>query len=135
MCADPGQNIIKEDIRLNKLDRVVVASCSPLLHERTFQNTVKEEGLNPYLMEMANIREQCSWVHKDRAEATLKAIELIKMSVAKVRMNEPLFPKRIPMERKALVIGGGGSGGEDALDIATGGPPGILVERGAATGC
>jgi heterodisulfide reductase subunit A len=134
MCSDPGQNIIKEYIRLYKLDRVVVASCSPLLHERTFQNTVKEEGLNPYLMEMANIREQCSWVHKDRAEATAKAIELIKMSVAKVRMNEPLFPKRIPMERKALVIGGGISGMQAALDIALVGHPVILVERGPSIG-
>jgi len=134
MCSDPGQNIVKEYIRLYKLDRVVVASCSPLLHERTFQNTVKEEGMNPYLMEMSNIREQCSWVHKDRAEATLKAIELIRMSVAKVRRNEPLFPKKIPMERKALVIGGGISGMQAALDIALVGHPVILVERGPSIG-
>jgi len=134
MCSDPGQNIIKEYIRLYKLDRVVVASCSPLLHERTFQNTVKAEGMNPYLMEMANIREQCSWVHKDRAEATAKAIELIKMAVAKVRMNEPLFPKRIPIERKALVIGGGISGMQAALDIALVGHPVLLVERGPSIG-
>jgi heterodisulfide reductase subunit A len=134
MCSDPGQNIIKEYIRLYKLDRVVVASCSPLLHERTFQNTVKEEGMNPYLMEIANIREQCSWVHKDRAEATAKAIDLIKMSVAKVRGNEPLYPKRIPMERKALVIGGGISGMQAALDIALVGHPVILVERAPSIG-
>jgi len=134
MCSDPGQNIIKEYIRLYKLDRVVVASCSPLLHERTFQNTVKDEGMNPYLMEMANIREQCSWVHKDRAEATLKAIELIKMSVAKARMNEPLFPKGIPVERKALVIGGGISGMQAALDIAMVGHPVLLVERSPSIG-
>ncbi|MDI6754120.1 MAG: CoB--CoM heterodisulfide reductase iron-sulfur subunit A family protein [Thermodesulfobacteriota bacterium] len=134
MCSDPGQKIIKEYIRLYKLDRVVVASCSPLLHERTFQNTVQEEGMNPYLMEMANIREQCSWVHKDRAEATLKAIELIKMSVAKARMNEPLFPKGIPVERKALVIGGGISGMQAALDIAMVGHPVLLVERSPSIG-
>jgi heterodisulfide reductase subunit A len=134
MCSDPGQNIIKEYIRLYKLDRVVVASCSPLLHERTFQNTVKEGGINPYLMEMANIREQCSWVHKDRAESTAKAIELIKMSVAKVRNNEPLFPNRLPLERKALVIGGGISGMQAALDISLVGHPVILVERGPSIG-
>ncbi len=134
MCSDPGQNIIKEYIRLYKLDRVVVASCSPLLHERTFQNTVKEEGMNPYLMEMANIREQCSWVHKDRAEATAKAIEVIRMSIARVRMNEPLFPKRIPMERQALVLGGGISGMQAALDIAMVGHKVILVERSPSIG-
>src|SRR4030043_1925179 len=134
MCSDPGQNIIKEDIRLNKLDRVVVASCSPLLHERTFQNTVKEEGLNPYLMEMANIREQCSWVHKDKTEATAKAVEVIKMAIAKARMDEPLFPKKIPMERKALVLGGGVSGMQAALDIALVGHPVILVERSPSIG-
>ncbi len=134
MCSDPGQNIIKEYIRLYKLDRVVVASCSPLLHERTFQNTVKEEGMNPFLMEMANIREQCSWVHKDKAEATAKAIELIRMSVARVRMNEPLFPKRIHMERQALVLGGGISGMQAALDIAMVGHKVILVERSPSIG-
>ena len=134
MCSDPGQNIIKGDIRLHKLDRVVVASCSPLLHERTFQNTVKEEGMNPYLMEMANIREQCSWVHKNKAEATAKAIEVIKMAVAKARMDEALFPKRIPIERKALVLGGGVSGMQAALDIAMVGHPVILVERGPSIG-
>ena len=96
MCSDPGQNIIKEYIRLYKLDRVVVASCSPLLHERTFQNTVKEEGMNPYLMEIANIREQCSWVHKDRAEATAKAIDLIKMSVARGRAERAPLPQAHP---------------------------------------
>lgn len=134
MCSAPGQNIIKDYIRLYKLDRVVVAACSPLLHERTFQNTVKEVGLNPYLMEMANIREQCSWVHKDRVKATQKAIELIKMAVAKVRLNEPLQPPRLPIERKALVIGGGISGIQAALDIAMVGHPVILVERSPSIG-
>ena len=134
MCSDPGQNIIKEYIRLYNLDRVAVASCSPLLHERTFQNTVKEEGMNPYLMEMANIREQCSWVHKDKAEATAKAIEVIRMSVARARMDEPLYPKRLPIERKALVIGGGISGMQAALDIALVGHPVILVERSPSIG-
>ncbi len=134
MCSDPGQNIIKEYIRLYHLDRVVVASCSPLLHERTFQNTVKEEGMNPYLLEIANIREQCSWVHKNRAEATEKAIELIKMAVGKARRNEPLYPKRVPMERKALVVGGGISGMQAALDIALVGHPVLLVERSPSIG-
>lgn len=134
MCSAPGQNIIKEYIRLYKLDRVVVAACSPSLHERTFQNTVKEEGLNPYLMEMANIREQCSWVHKDRVEATQKAIELIKMAIAKVRLNEPLYPKLLSIERQALVIGGGISGIQAALDIAMVGHRVILVERSPSIG-
>lgn len=117
-----------------KLDRVVVASCSPLLHERTFQNTVKEAELNPYMMEMANIREQCSWVHKERVEATQKAMELIKMAIAKVRKNEPLVPKRLPLERQALVIGGGISGIQAALDIAMVGHRVILLERSPSIG-
>ncbi|MGD0627512.1 MAG: FAD-dependent oxidoreductase, partial [Thermodesulfobacteriota bacterium] len=134
MCSDPGQNIIKEYIRLYKLDRVVVASCSPLLHERTFQNTVKEEGLNPFLMEMANIREQCSWVHTDREQATRKAIDIVRSTVARVQRNTPLSPIRVPLTRRALVIGGGIAGIQAALDIADGGTEVILVERSPSLG-
>ncbi len=99
MCSDPGQALIREKIASEHLDGVVVASCSPHMHLKTFRRAAERAGLNPYLVEMANIREHCSWVHHDREQATAKAAELIRMSVAKVRNNKALEPIRVPVTR------------------------------------
>ncbi|HPO71556.1 MAG TPA: CoB--CoM heterodisulfide reductase iron-sulfur subunit A family protein [Armatimonadota bacterium] len=134
MCSDPGQRLIQEAIREKNLTGVVVASCSPHMHEVTFRRAVQRAGLNPFLCEMANIREQCSWVHQDREEATEKACELVHLMVEKVKWNQPLEPIRVPMTRKALVIGGGIAGIQAALDIANGGREVILVEKEPSIG-
>src|SRR5512139_1823756 len=110
MCSDPGQAMIRERIVKDRLTGVVVASCSPHMHLKTFRKAAEQEGLNPYLVEMANIREHCSWVHHDKEKATAKAIELIRMAVAKVAFNHPLDPIRVPVTKRALVIGGGVAG-------------------------
>ncbi|GAB4446891.1 MAG: CoB--CoM heterodisulfide reductase iron-sulfur subunit A family protein [Anaerolineae bacterium] len=135
MCSDPGQNLIKDAVREHNLDGVVVAACSPAMHQATFRKTVAGVGMNPYRMESANIREQVSWVHEgDPERATLKAIETVRTIVEKVRRNEPLEPIAIPVNRRALVIGGGVAGLTAALDIADAGYPVILVERADALG-
>ncbi len=129
-CSEPGQASVREAIIENQLERVVIASCSPRMHESTFRRTVAAAGVNPYLMEMTNLREQCSWVHAgDKAAATAKAIDLIKMAVAKVARDEPLFPSQVGLTKRALVIGGGVAGIQAALDIADGGYEVVLVER------
>ncbi|MFC1963475.1 FAD-dependent oxidoreductase [Chloroflexota bacterium] len=133
-CSELGQSSIREAIKEQKLDRVVIASCSPRMHESTFQRTVATAGLNPYLLEIANIREHCSWVHTNRDEATTKAIDLIKMAVAKVAHHEPLFPKEVSLTKRALVIGGGVTGIQAALDIAAAGYEVVLVEREPSIG-
>jgi heterodisulfide reductase subunit A len=130
MCSDPGQDLIKEAIAEYDLDGVIVAACSPTMHEVTFRKTAATAGLNPYLCEIANIREQCSWVHQSQpGEATDKAIETIKTIVEKVRYDEPLVPLTLPLVKRALVIGGGIAGLQAALDIAEAGYPVVLVER------
>ncbi len=130
MCSDPGQNIIREAIGEKGLDGVVVAACSPAMHEATFRRATGSAGVNPYQCEMANIREQCSWVHQDDKEAaTLKAIETIRTTVEKVRRNESLVPLTLSLVKRALVIGGGIAGLTAALDIAEAGYPVVLVER------
>jgi heterodisulfide reductase subunit A len=130
MCSDPGQALIKEAIAEHDLGGVIVAACSPTMHEVTFRKTTASAGLNPYLCEIANIREQCSWVHQSQPdEATAKAIETIKTIVAKVRYDESLVPLTLPLVKKALVIGGGIAGLQAALDIAESGYPVILVEK------
>lgn len=134
MCSEPGQNLIKEAIAEHKLDRIVVASCSPRLHEPTFRRCISEAGLNPFFLEMANIREHCSWVHEDKDEATAKAIDLVAMAVAKAVKNEALFSQQIPLTKKALVIGGGVAGIQSALDIADAGYQVWLVERTPSIG-
>ena len=135
MCSDPGQNIIREAIREHNLDGVVVAACSPTMHETTFRKTTASEGLNPYQCEIANIREQCSWVHQAaQAEATAKAVEIIKTIVEKVRYDESLVPLTLPLIKRAMVIGGGIAGMQAALDIADAGYPVILVEKEASLG-
>ncbi|MDP6509825.1 MAG: CoB--CoM heterodisulfide reductase iron-sulfur subunit A family protein, partial [Dehalococcoidia bacterium] len=130
MCSEPGQAAIRQAIEEQGLTRVVVASCSPRMHEITFRRAVAKAGLNPYLMEMANLREHCSWVHADNHEAaTLKAIELVKKAIARICHSEPLSPMPIPVTKRALVIGGGIAGIQAALDIAAAGNTVTLVER------
>jgi heterodisulfide reductase subunit A len=134
-CADPGQEEIKKYIHEHRLNRVVVASCSPRLHEPTFRQCVTEAGLNPYLMEMANIREHCSWVHGDNEElATQKAKDAVKMAVARARFLFPGHEARIPVTDAALVIGGGVAGIQAALDLADSGHQVYLVEKEATIG-
>jgi heterodisulfide reductase subunit A len=134
MCSDPGQNLIREAIREHKLTGVVVAACSPHMHEQTFRNACALERLNPYLCEMANIREHCSWVHEDRDRATEKATDIIRTMVEKVKRNEPLYPIRVPVTKRALVIGGGIAGIQAALDIANAGIEVVLVEKAPSIG-
>lgn len=129
MCSDPGQRIIKNAVKEHNLDGIVVAACSPRLHERTFQLCIEGTGLNRYKLEMANIREQCAWVHKDKDYATENARDLIKMAVAKVRKNQPFEQLSIPVLKKALVIGGGIAGIQASIDIAKAGYKVTLVER------
>jgi len=134
-CSEPGQQQIKDDILEHNLDRVVVASCSPRLHEPTFRQMVQSVGINPYLMEMANLREQCSWVHMQEPEAaTRKACDLVKMSVSRVRLLEPLKEDTIPMTQRTLVIGGGIAGIQAALDLADNGYDVVLVEKSPTIG-
>jgi heterodisulfide reductase subunit A len=135
MCSDPGQDLIKEAIAEHDLDGIIVAACSPTMHEVTFRRTADAAGLNPYLCEIANIREQCSWVHQSQPEeATDKAIEVIKTIVEKVRYDESLVPLTLPLVKRALVIGGGIAGLQAALDIAEAGYPVILVEKKSRLG-
>jgi heterodisulfide reductase subunit A len=134
MCSDPGQEMIQQDVRDLGLNRVVVASCSPLMHETTFRTVIEEVGVNPYYFEMANIREQVSWVHTDRAVATEKARELIAGTVAKAALLEPLEERQVAVTPAALVIGGGIAGLEAALDIADAGYRVYLVEKQPSLG-
>ncbi len=134
MCSDPGQEMIQQDVRDFGLNRVVVASCSPRMHETTFRTVIEEVGVNPYYFEMANIREQVSWVHADRATGTQKAKELIAGTVAKAALLEPLEERQVDVTPAALVIGGGIAGLEAALDIADAGYQTYLVERQPSLG-
>ena len=135
MCSEPGQQLIREAIQEKGLDGVVVACCSPSMHENTFRKAVKTAGMNPYLCEIANIREQCSWVHqKEKEEATRKALEIIQATLEKVRRNERLEPLAMSIHRKVLVIGGGIAGMTASLDLAQGGYEVILVEKSPALG-
>ncbi len=130
VCSDAGQDEIKLDIERHNLERVVIAACSPRMHESTLRKTLGEAGLNPYLLEVANIREQCSWVHiADSAKATQKAKDLIRMAVSKARWLEPLYPRKIPAIKNALIIGGGVAGINAALDLADAGHEVYLVEK------
>lgn len=135
MCSEPGQQEIKRAIEEEKLDRVVIAACSPRMHEPTFRGCVSEVGLNPYLVDMANIREQCSWVHMgDRVAATKKAKDIIKAYVARARYLEPQEEKEIPVTQSALIIGGGIAGMQSALDLADAGYTVTLVEKEPSLG-
>jgi heterodisulfide reductase subunit A len=129
MCSNPGQEMIVQDIKENHLNRVVVAACSPNMHERTFRSALRSAGLNQYLFEMANIREQCSWVHKDPEEATLKAKELITAAISRVKFHEELESMSVNMCPNVLVIGGGIAGMTAALELADAGNFVYLVEK------
>ncbi len=134
-CADPGQDEIRKGIKEHKLNRVIVAACSPRMHEPTFRRTVSEAGLNPFLFEMANIREFSSWCHPSTPkEATEKAKDLIKMAVAKARLFRPLETMEVPVTNKALVVGGGIAGMNAALDLAEMGFKTYLLEKGESIG-
>ncbi len=134
MCSDPGQNLIVQAIKEKKLSNVVVACCSPTLHETTFRKASGLAGLNAYRCEIANIREQCSWVHKEKDKATQKAIKITKSAVEKVHRNESLEAVSVPVTRKALVIGGGIAGIQASLDLANSGFDVILVEKSPSIG-
>jgi len=129
MCSNPGQEMIVEDIRSQGLNRVVVAACSPRMHEKTFRNACRSAGLNPYLCDMANIREQCSWVHSDSVAATEKAMALTRAAVLRVACQEPLAGLTAEMCPTTLVLGGGIAGLTAALELAEGGFPVVIVER------
>jgi heterodisulfide reductase subunit A len=134
-CAEPGQQEIKRAIAEHDLNRVVVASCSPKIHEPTFRSCVEDAGLNPYLMEMANIREHCSWVHFDDKEAaTDKAKDLVHSAVRRARLLEAQDESVFPVTNAALVIGGGVAGIQSALDLAEGGHQVYLVEKKPSLG-
>jgi len=134
-CSEPGQQGIKEDIAEHGLDRIVVASCSPRLHEPTFRRMLQDAGLNPYLLEMANIREHCSWVHMNEPDpATAKAIDLTRMAIARVRQLQPLEPERLSLFKRTLIIGGGVAGIQAALDLADNDYEVVLVEKRPSIG-
>jgi len=134
MCSDPGQRLITDAITEHKLTGVVVASCSPRMHEPTFRRAAASVGLNPYMLEMANIREHCSWVHTNRREATEKAKDLIRLRVEKVKRNLPLKEIEVPVTQKVMVIGAGIAGIQAAIDVAAAGYEVALVERRPSIG-
>jgi heterodisulfide reductase subunit A len=133
-CSDPGQELIKQDIEELGLDKVVVAACSPSMHEPTFRSVLEDKGLNPYCLEMVNIREQCSWVHADKDMGTDKAISLVKGAIKRTELMQPLDRKKVGVTSKALVIGGGIAGIQAALDIANSGYQVTLIEKKSTIG-
>jgi len=134
VCSEPGQQMIQEDIRSLGLDRVVVASCTPRMHEPTFRRALEGAGLNPYFFEMANIREHVSWVTQDDEAATDKAKRLVRAAVARVTHHSALEPRQEPVTQTALVVGGGIAGIHAALSIADAGYEVYLVEREPSIG-
>jgi len=134
MCSDPGQEMIKEDIREQGLERVVVASCSPTLHEETFRRATEAGGINPYFFQMVNIREHDSWVHTDMEEATAKAKDLLRAAVHRVRFHKPLEPQRVAINDSVMVVGAGIAGIHAALTMANAGKHVYLVEREPSIG-
>jgi heterodisulfide reductase subunit A len=134
LCSAPGQQLIIDAVADHGLDRIVVAACSPQLHEPTFRTAVLQAGLNPHLCEMANIREHCSWVHSDVEQASVKACQTVAAAAERVRWARPLDPIEVPVTDRALVIGAGVAGIRTALDIANAGHPVVLVERQPSIG-
>lgn len=134
MCSDPGQTMIKEAIKEKGLTGVVIGACSPRMHEPTFRKACAEAGLNPYMCEMSNLREHCSWVHEKGDTTTAKAIDLVRMLIEKTKLDKPLNEIKVPITKKALVIGGGIAGIQASLDIANAGQQVILVEKEASIG-
>ncbi len=133
-CSDLGQKAIRDAVATHRLDRVVLAACTPRMHEGTFQKCIADAGLNPYLFEMVNIREQCSWVHPENAVSTEKAVRLVKMGVAKAARLSALEPLKFPVEKRVLVIGGGIAGMQAALDIGNAGYNVTVVEKSPSIG-
>ena len=129
MCSDPGQDLIKQDIKNLGVNRVVVAACSPLMHELTFRLAAESAGLNRYLVQIANIREHCSWVHDDREQATKKACALVNAAVRRVALQMPLQITRQPVNKATMIVGGGIAGIQAALEIANAGYHVFLVEK------
>ena len=129
MCSDPGQDLIKQDIKNLGVNRVVVAACSPLMHELTFRLAAESAGLNRYLVQIANIREHCSWVHDDREQATTKACALVNAAVRRVALHVPMQITRQPLNKSTLIVGGGIAGIQAALEIANAGYHVYLVEK------
>lgn len=134
MCSDPGQELIKQSIEEYHLNRVVVASCSPLMHEPTFRGTTASGGLNPFYFQMANIREQVSWVTEDPEQATKKAKALISAAVRRVALHDPLTRKEVPVRPEVLIVGGGIAGIHAALTYANSGKKVYLVEKQPSIG-
>ncbi|MDP6635081.1 MAG: NAD(P)H-dependent oxidoreductase subunit E [Phycisphaerae bacterium] len=134
MCSDPGQDMIKKDIVDDDLTRVVVSSCSPLMHEETFRNTCEDAGMNRFLFQMSNIREQCSWVHPDRAKATAKAKRLVAAAIRRVSFHKSLEQREAPVNRNTLIVGAGIAGIEAALKIADSGKKVYLVDKEPSIG-
>ena len=134
MCSDPGQEMVRADIKQHGLDAVVVAACSPLMHERTFRRAAQGAGLNPYFVQMSNIREQCSWVTTDKAAATEKAQAMLAGAVRRVALHQSLETRRVKVNASALVVGGGVAGIQAALDLADSGVHVYLVERQPSIG-
>jgi heterodisulfide reductase subunit A len=133
-CSDPGQAIIRQDIKEHNLDRVIVAACTPRMHEPTFRRTLESAGLNAYFLEMANIREQVSWVHPAGEAATNKAADLVAGAIERVHLHKALHARKSPIEPSALVVGGGIAGIQAALDMADAGYKVYLVEREPSIG-
>ncbi|MGA1874902.1 MAG: FAD-dependent oxidoreductase [bacterium] len=134
ICSEAGQRLITEAIRKQNLDGIVIAACTPEIFEGTFRRAVTQEGFNPYLVEVVNLREHCAWVHEDGDEATAKAQDSIRMMVEKTKRNLPLVHMRIPLTRRALIIGGGIAGLQAALDITSAGYEVLLIERDSSIG-
>ncbi len=134
MCSDPGQQSVIDAIKEHNLESVVISCCSPNLHEKTFREASSQGGLNPFLLEIANIREQCAWVHKDKAKGTEKAIKITRSAVERASRNQPLTPVGLPVTRKVMVIGGGIAGIQSALDLANAGFEVVLVEKQPTVG-
>lgn len=135
LCSEPGQKIIRDSIRENELTHIVIGSCSPRMHEKTFQNVMSESGLNPYLLQVVNLREHCSWVHHDdKTGATEKAKLLMLAGISRITHSRPLFTTSVPVVKRALVIGGGIAGIQAALDIADSGFEVVLVEKEPSIG-
>ncbi len=133
-CSEPGQNTIKNDIKQLGINRVVVASCTPRMHETTFQNALAEAGLNPYYFAMANIREHVSWITKDIEQATAKAKRLVRSAVLRVALQDELFARKEPVTPAVMIVGGGIAGIQAALTIADAGYQVYLVEREPSIG-
>ncbi|PLX46024.1 MAG: hypothetical protein C0609_01810 [Deltaproteobacteria bacterium] len=134
LCSRPGQELIKNDLKAGGISRVVIAACSPRMHEKTFRKAVESEGLNPYLFNHVNIREQCSWVHPERDEATAKAKELLRGGLERVRLQEPLYGSTAEVTPRALVVGGGPAGLSATAQLAGQGLEVVLCEREASLG-